>query len=191
MKTIVPITVLVLLLSTVQAMPATVVRFSANVDQIRLPPGIDYETLKIKKRITVETPAILFKPPLVIPDVRKADKTQNEEINLLIDYVKINISGTAEQIASFWLPEERSEKLALFKDAAVFAKNREYSKENPGLCVLGIIYQKRTMSVLVSFTDVMALGITMKKIGNRFFLTDHSTNDLDLAVVEAYLKGKR
>jgi hypothetical protein len=79
----------------------------------------------------------------------------------------------------------------LFKDPKVFTKNREYNRENPGLRVLAIIYQKETVSVLVPFTETMTLGITMKKVGNRYFLTDHPSNDLELAVVEAALKDKR
>lgn len=177
--------------SAAHATPAVVTRFSAEVDEIRIPPEVDYESLKKKKKINVEVPAILFKKPIVIPDVRKAAKTQHEEINFLIDYTKANLVGTPEDIAAFWLPEERTEKLALFKDKDLFARNRELVQERPGLHVLGIIYQKTTVSVMTLHSEGMTFGINMKKVGSKFYLTDHPTNDLELAVIEAALKNKR
>jgi hypothetical protein len=194
MKKLTLILIIVLIwISAAHAAPATATKFSANTDEIPLPINVDfdYEKLKKKKKITVEVSAILFKKPLIISDVRKAAKTKNEEINFLIDYWRVNIDGAPEDIVSFWLPEERAEKLALFKNAEAFSKNREYARENPGLQILGIIYQKTTISVLTPFTDVMALGITMKKIGNKYFLTDNPTNPLELRIVEVALKDKR
>lgn len=190
-----PIVLIIVLIwiSAAHAAPATATKFSANTDEIPLPNNVDldYEKLKKKKKITVEVPAILFKKPLIISDVRKATKTHKDEINFLIDYWRVNIDGTPEDIVSFWLPEERAEKLALFKNPETFTKNREYARENPGLQVLGIIYQKTTISVLTPFTDAMALGINMKKIGNKYFLTDNPTNPLELRIVEVALKDKR
>jgi len=66
-----------------------VTKFSAGVGEIRIPPETDYESLKKKKQISVKVPAILFKKPIIIPDVRKATKNQHEEINFLIKYTKV------------------------------------------------------------------------------------------------------
>ena len=177
--------------SAAHATTAVVTKFSAGVGEIRIPPEADYESLKKKKQIDVKVPAILFKKPIIISDVRKAAKSAHDEINFLVEYTKVNLAGTPEDIAAFWVPEERAEKLALFKDKEVFARNRELVQESPGLHVLGIIYQKTTLSVLEPLSDTTAIGITMKKVGSKYYLTDHPTNDLELAVIEAALRGKR
>lgn len=166
--------------------------FTAKVSDVRLQATLLEKGKSLDDSVSVKVPAIIFNKPIKIVDVRKAQRYHVIEIDTLISYLKANIEGSAVDMASFWAPNERKEQLADMSDPEMFKKNRSYRQEYPGLTILGIIYQDKTMSVLTRETDpnpiFPTLGITFIKIDGKLYLTNHPSNDLELAIIEASFK---
>jgi hypothetical protein len=166
--------------------------FTAAVSDVRLQGTLQEQGKKLDDIISVKVPAIIFNKPIKITDVRKAKRYQVPEIDILISYLKANIDGSAQDMAAFWAPSEQKEMLEDMSNPEMFKKNRSYRQEYPGLTILGIIYQDKTMSVLTRETDpnpiLPAIGITMIRIDGKLYLTNHPNNDLELAIIEASFK---
>ncbi len=163
--------------------------FRALVSSIRLNSDLIAQGKKQDDEATVTLPAILFESPLRIDDVRNTDPHSREEINTVVSYTRANLEGTVSDILSFWMPEEREAKSALLKDPNIFKKNREYHEGEPGLTLIGLIFQERTTSVLVRRSRGV-IGINLVAVEGGFRLTDHASDDLEVAIVEASLSRR-
>ena len=160
--------------------------FRALVSAVRLNTQLLGQGKKQSDQVSVSLPAILFKEPLRIADVRSAEVHSLDEVNTIVAYTKANIEGSAEEILSFWTPEERREKAELLNDSDMLKANREYHRENPGLTIVGVVFQDATASLLLERSHGV-VGITVRRIGEEYFLTDDPSDDLELAIVEASL----
>lgn len=163
--------------------------FTAKVSSVRLNAKLTSQGKKLEDSVTVSVPSILFQPVLEIADARKAAPQPIPEVNTVIAYTKANIEGSVDDIVSFWLASERPEKRKLVADPAMFKANREYYQKNPGLKIVGLVFQKETVSVLLQRSG-QVVGATLRKSGDRFYLTDHPSDDLELAIIEASFNQK-
>ena len=140
--------------------------------------------------VSVSVPAIIFKKPLYIKDVRQASKHAHPEVDRIINYYKTNIEGDAESILSFWLPGERQKKAELVNDPEILKQTKNHFAQRPYLTIIGIVYQKETSSVLINrHSNVM--GISLRKVGTEYYLTDIPSDDLELAIIEASFNQKQ
>lgn len=163
--------------------------FTATVSNVRLNSRLIEQGKKGKDTVSIIVPAVIFAQPLEIKDVRKADKHSIQEVDTLIRYTKANIEGSAEEILSFWLPEERAEKSTIVNNLKMFQANRDYHMKKPGLSVIGLVFQEQTTSILLK-RGPRVMGVTLAKKDGRFYLTDHPSNELDLAIIEASFVAK-
>ena len=158
--------------------------FTAKVANVRLSARLLSQGKKPEDMVSISVPAIIFAQPMEIGDVRSANTHSMPEVDTVIRYMKANIDGNVQVILSFWLPEERAEKSKLLSQPSMFQANRDYFTKNPGLSVIGLVFQTRTTSVLIK-RPAGALGVTLVKKDGRLYLTDHPSNDLELAIIEA------
>ena len=159
--------------------------FKARVTNVRLNALLTSQGKKPTDEVLASLPATIFVQPLQIQDVRTVTtKNTIAEIDTLIRYTKANIEGSAQDILSFWAPEERAEKSKLLSRPEIFKANREYSAKNPNLIILGVVFQTDTSSILLQKQNGV-IGISFLKKNNQIFLTDKPSNDLELAIVEA------
>lgn len=159
--------------------------FTAKAANVRLNVRLATPTKKLDDTVAVTVPAIIFAKPIEIADVSGVNKHSIPEVDTLIQYTRANIHGSAEEILSFWLPEERTGKSALLSQPKIFQANRDYHMKVPGLAIIGLVFQPQTTSVLIRRAGGV-VGITLAKKDGRFYLTDHPSNDLELAVIESY-----
>lgn len=160
--------------------------FTTKVAAVRLSGHLLAQGKSMEESVSVKVPAIIFKNPLYIKDVRQAGKHPHPEVDKIIQYYKTNIEGDAASILSFWLPGERQEKGELVNDPEILAQTKKHFAQRPYLTIIGIIFQKETSSVLIKrHTNVR--GISLRKAGTDYYLTDIPTDDLELAIIEASL----
>jgi hypothetical protein len=166
--------------------------FTAKVSDVRLQGTLVEQGKSLDDTVSVKILAILFKKPIKIADVRKAQTYNIPELDTLISYLKDNISGSAKDMAAYWAPDEQKEMLADMSNPEMFNRNRKYRQNYPGLTVLGMVFQDRTITVLTKETDrnsvFPALGVTFIRIEGRLYLTNRPTNDLEIAIIEASFK---
>jgi len=180
------ITIIVSLISVVKGEETpTELKFTAKVSTVRLNSQLLSQGKSFDDNVSVKVPAILFKPPIRILDVRNAARHKIPEINTLISYHKTLIEGSGDEILAFWKFDERKEKGKLMNDPKTLERVKKYYSENPSLTIHGIIYQKNTVSVLTELVSGSILGQTVTKEGNKIFLTDKPTNDLEIAIIES------
>ena len=159
--------------------------FKAKVANVRVSGHLIAQGKKPTDQVSVSFPAIIFAQPLKIQDVRTfTTKNSIAEIDTLIRYTKANIEGSAEDILSFWTPDERAEKAKILARPGMFNANREYSIKNPNLVILGVVFQSGTNSILLKKQNIV-IGVSFHMKNNQIFLTDKPSNDLELAIVEA------
>lgn len=158
--------------------------FTAKAANVRLNARIAAPEKKPDGTVAVTVPAIIFPNPIEIADVSIAKKQAIPEVDTLIQYTKANLHGGAEEIVNFWLPEERASKSALMSQAKIFQANRDFHLKYPGLAFIGLVFQSQTTSVLIRRAG-RVFGVTLMKKDGRLYLTDHPSNDLELAVIEA------
>ncbi len=163
--------------------------FRAAVSAVRLNSELIAHGKKHGDDVTLTLPAIFFEPPLVILDVRKFQLHTRDEVNLVVAYTRANLEGRAPDILAFWAPDEREDKSELLEDPEIFKKNREYHLGNPGLTILGMVFQDSTVTVLLKRSN-RVVGINLVRAEDRFFLTDHPNDDLEIAIVEASLNKR-
>jgi len=159
-------------------------KYTAKVSTIRLNSLLIDKGKKQDDVVEVNVASIILDPPLEIKDARKAPRHSIPEINTLVNYTVANIEGSVKDLISFWAPEERAEKEKLMDNPKIFNANRKYHKKNPGLNIVGIVYQKETSSILIERHGSVT-GVTFRKSGNKYYLTDKPTDDLELAIIEA------
>jgi len=163
--------------------------FRAVVSAVRLNSELIAQGKKLDDDVTVTLPAIFFEPSLVISDVRDFQSHARDEVNLVVGYTRANLEGQASDILAFWAPDERADKSELLDDPEIFKNNRELHLRNPGLTILGLVFQDSTVTVLLKRSN-MVLGINLVSAEDRFFLTDHPSDDLEIAIVEASLNKR-
>ena len=159
--------------------------FNAKVANVRLNALLISQGKKPTDQVSTSLPADIFAQPMHIQDVR-AFTTKNSiaEIDTLIRYSKANIEGSAQDIVSFWSPDERAKKTELLARPEILKANREYSLKNPNLVILGLVFQSGTSSILLKRHN-RVVGVSFHMKNNQIFLTDKPSNDLELAIVEA------
>jgi hypothetical protein len=183
MKITISALLLSLILSSISSAITEERTFTATVSSVRL----SSELIKIGKsrddtaKATVK--AVIFEEPLIIPDFRKAGEHKYPEVNSIINYHKAMLSDPALEILNLWHPDSRKEKEKQISDATV-EQMKDYFRENPKMCILGVIYQKHTSSVLLEMGDFV-VGLNLRKQDGNLLLTDHPSNDLELAIIEA------
>lgn len=158
--------------------------FSAKVADVRLSGKLSTQGKRLNSIVSVSVPARVFDEPLVIADVRQAKEIKVPEIDRFIDYQKALIGGSADEILAFWHPDERQDKSKIIKDEKNLTAVRNYYSKNPGLKIVGIIYQEKSSSVLVSMHG-RVVGHSFRKKDENLYLSDKPTDDLELAIVEA------
>jgi len=158
--------------------------FTAKSANVRLNARLAVSVKKPDGTVAVTVPAVIFAKPIEIADVSNVNKQAIPEVDTLIQYTKANLHGCAEEIVNFWLPEERAGKSALLSQAIIFQANRDFHMKYPGLAVIGLVFQSQTTSVLIRRAGGV-LGVVLIKKDGRLYLTDHPSNALELAVIEA------
>lgn len=163
--------------------------FSSKVSAGRFSAILMEQGKKPDDIVSVKVPAIIFRNPIKIADVRKTKSFHIPEIDTLISYTKANISGSAREMAAFWAPSERKEQLEDMTNPEMFNKNRAYHQEYPGLIILGIIFQNKTTSVLIRAPYADSLfpitAFTFINVDGKVYLTNYPSNDSELAIIEA------
>jgi hypothetical protein len=164
-------------------------RFTARVADVRLNGDLVKQGKSLDGDVTVNVRAVLFEKPIRIADARKAEPTGIPLVDALVSYVRVNLEGSAREMAAFWVPAERKEQLEDMTNPVLFERNRSYLRDHPGLVVVGMIFQKDTTSVLVEHGDpipgLAVLGVSFADVGGKPLLTNHPSDDLELAIVEA------
>jgi hypothetical protein len=120
--------------------------FTAMVSNVRLNSVLIAQGKKEAHKVSVTVPSTIFSQPLQIEDVCKAQVNPIPEVNTLIQYSIANIGGSLQEILLFWSPKERPEKSKLMQQPEIFQANRDYIRKNPGLSVIGLVYQAGTTS---------------------------------------------
>ncbi len=159
--------------------------FSAKVSNVRLQSRLIESGKSDDDIVTVKLPAILYPEPIVIEDVRKAG-TLNlpEEVKFLVDFTKVNLEGSPEEIAVYWAPDIREEKMKMI--TKYFEKNREIMAKHPGLTILAIVrHGDDSISVLQQLSETIVIGVPITEKDGRLYLRDIPKNDLELAIIEA------
>ena len=158
--------------------------FTAKVVNIRLNAKLATPDKKPDGTVDVTVPAVIFTKPVEIADVRSINMHAIPELDTIIQYTKANIQGSEKEILSFWLPDERAGKSALLGQAKIFQANRDFHTKYPGLGVIGLVFQSQTSSVLIRRAG-RVMAVSLNKKDGQLYLTDHPSNDLELAVIEA------
>lgn len=162
---------------------AVLTEFKAKVSDIRLSAELLSQGKKNNDTASIKLKAIIFEKPMSIK-INNNQKNKYEEINFYIEYLKQNVKGTAKEISSFWSEKEKEEKLKLMSKPQMLEMNRNYFKNIKEIQILGIVFQKNTLSILVKIDNfVQATNIKNEK--GKFVLTDYPDNDLEIAIVEA------
>ena len=158
--------------------------FRATVSSVRLSRDLVERGKSLEEEVAVTVPAILFPEPLVIPDVRTAKPHEMAEVNTLVAYTRANMGNSVDAILAFWAAEEREEKARLLADSEILKANRDYHQRDPGLEIVGVVFQESSTSVLLRrFQRV--IGATVKEIEGKLYLTDMPHDDVELAIIEA------
>lgn len=165
--------------------------FSAKVINVRLQSRLIESGKSNDDVVTVKLPVILYPEPIVIEDVRKAGTLDlPKEVKFLVDYTKANLEGSPEEIAAYWAPGIREEKLRMIRK--YFKKNREIMARHPGLTILAIVrHGDDSISVLKQLSNKAVLGVPIIEKDGRLYLTDMPKNDLELAIIEASFVDRR
>ena len=158
--------------------------FSAKVSNVRLQSRLIESGKSNDDIVTVKLPTILYPEPIVIEDVRKTDSVNlPKEVKFLVDYTKVNLEGSPEEIAAYWAPGIREEKMITIRK--YFEKNRKIMAKRPGLTILAIVrHGDDSISVLQQLSSKIVLGVTIIEKDGRLYLTD-IPSDLELAIIEA------
>ncbi len=159
--------------------------FTAKVSNVRLQSQLIESGKSNEDFVTVKVSAILYPEPIVILDVRKAT-TLNlpEEVKFLVGYTKVNIEGSPEEIAAYWAPSIREDKMKMIRK--YYEKNREIMAKHPGLTILATVrHGDDSISVINQLSEKIVIGVTIIEKDGRLFLTDKPKNDLELAIIEA------
>ena len=159
--------------------------FTARVGDVRLQSQLIESGKSNEDLVTVSVSAILYPEPIVIEDVRTVS-TPNlpEEVNFLVGYTKANLEGSPEEIAAYWAPSVRVEKMETI--GKYYEKNREIVARHPGLTVLAIVkHGDDTKSVINQLSQEVVIGVTIFEEDGRLFLMNEPENDLELAIIEA------
>ncbi len=159
--------------------------FTAKVSNVRLQSQLIESGKSNDDFVTVKVSAILYPEPIVIEDVRKATTLNlQEEIKFLVDYTKANIEGNPEEIAAYWAPSIREEKMIMIRK--YYEKNKEIMAKSPGLTISAIVrHGKDSISVIKHLSEKIVIGVAIIEKDGRLFLTDKPKNDLELAIIEA------
>ena len=163
--------------------------FTALVSDVRLAAQLTEEGKGLDDTVTVHAEAVIFEEPLVITDVRLATRHSNPEVNAIINYHKTLCSEPlASDLLQFWIPDEREGKEVMMDNESLQFVH-DYFAKNPSLRILGIIYQADTSSVLVEMSS-FTKGCSLRENDGELLLTDHPSNDLELAIIEASFQKK-
>ena len=162
--------------------------FTAIVSDVRLSSILVEDGKSRDDTVSVHVKAVIFEEPLIIADVRVATQNANLEVNSIINYYKTLMSKPASEVLQLWHADDRKAKEHEISDETL-KHMRGYFEKNPTLSVLGVIYQDSTSSVLVEMGDFV-VGFNLRESEGKLLLTDHPSNDLELAIIEASFKNK-
>jgi hypothetical protein len=183
MKFTIPALLLSLILSSVSSAITEKHTFTAPVSSVRLSSELIENGKSRDDTASAQVKAVIFEEPLIIPDFRKAGEHKNPEVNSIINYHKAMLSETAPEVLNLWHPDSRKEKEKQITNVAL-EQMKDYLREDPQICILGVIYQDHTSSVLLKMGSFVA-GFNLRKQDEDLLLTDHPSNDLELAIIEA------
>ena len=143
--------------------------FTAKVSNVRLQSQLIESGKSNEDFATVRVPAILYPEPIVIEDVRKPTTLKKPEAaGLLLAYTKANLEGSPEEIAAYWAPSVREEKLKTIR--RFYDRNREAMAEHPGLTILAIVrHGDDSRSVINRLTEDIVIGVTIVEKDGRLF----------------------
>ena len=158
--------------------------FTAKVADVRLNAELIAQGKTHEDKVSVEVSAEIFDQPIHIPDARTAPKHEIPEVDFLIRYTKANLEGSVQEILAFWHTSARAEKQDMMSRPEMFKANRGYFMKNPGLTVSGIIFQEGNVAVMTQ-RGPLIVHVLLTKQDGRYVLTDQSSNDLELAIIEA------
>ena len=94
------------------------------------------------------------------------------------------LEGSPEEIAGFWAPGIREEKLKMIRRH--HEKNREIMAKHPGLTILAMVkHGEESVSMIHRLGGKTVGGVTLIEEDGRQFLIEKLENDLELAIIEA------
>lgn len=187
MKITISALLLNLILSSVSSAITEEHTFNAPVSSVRLSSELIENGISRDGTASAQVEAVIFEEPLIIPDFRKAGEHKNPEVNSIINYHKAMLSETAQEVLNLWHPDSRKEKEKQISDATL-EQMKDYLREDPQIYILGVIYQKHTSSVLIKMGSSV-VGFNLREKEGNLLLTDHPSDDLELAIIEASLSN--
>ena len=168
---------------------AQVHAFTAQVSKVRLSSQLIESGKSRTSSTTINVKSIIYNPPLNVPNVVESKGHENPEISILISYYASIITESGNEILEYWHPAEREGKKALIGNADVLARMKKHFSANPSLEIVGVVYQKESASVLISLGGFV-VGNTLRQDGDKLYLSDKPSDDLELAIIEASFDQK-
>jgi len=183
MKITISALLLNLILSSVSSAITEEHTFTATVSSVRLSSELIENGKTHDDTASAQVKAVIFEKPLIVSDIRTAAEHKNPDINSIINYYKAILSDPAPEVLKLWHPDSRKEKEKEISNETL-EKMKDHLGENPNMCILGVIYQDHTSSVLLKMGSFV-VGFNLREQEGDLLLTDHPSNDLELAIIEA------
>jgi len=158
--------------------------FSAKVSDVRLSSHLVEKGKTHDSTVSVKAKSVIYEPFLIIPDVSQFHRSDNKEVNIILEYFSSIIRMSPEEVLLKWHPAERDAKKSLIGTPEIFEQMKRYYTDNPKIEIAGVIYQAESASVLVTLRGFTA-GHTLREHEGKLYLSDRPSNDLDLAIIEA------
>lgn len=163
-----------------------VVTFLAPMEHIREARALLKDGFATDDQVEVSERAVVFTPPLVLPDLRTAGAQAYDEVTFVVAYLRTNFAGTAEQMVEYWVPDERAARMKDMRDPDKQKAVRAFFGKFPGITVVAMVQQPTTTTVYISRGKAVQ-GIHVRRTAERLYLTAKPDNDLSLAIIEGAL----
>lgn len=168
-------------------------KFTANIADVGLSGQVDESDI-VDNMVSVQVECLLFKEPLHIPDVRDAylinrPEMAHPEIQKLISRQKAYIESDGKKILSLWHPDERVDIEKNLHRKDLLKRTRELLIKDPGLTILGLIFQKSFTSILTANDTGQVRTSDLVLERGEFYFTRSRSKDVTLSIVEAALRS--
>lgn len=137
-----------------------------------------------EETVTVKAKAIVYNPPLVIPDFTQYKEPLDQAVQFIVDYHKAMVNSGPDDISVMWHSGERSAKKEFLQKKGVLAAMKKHYQSNKQLEIYGIAFQENTLSVLMKLGEYVVSYDILKENG-VLKLTDNPDDDLEIAIIEA------
>lgn len=137
-----------------------------------------------EETVTVKAKAIVYNPPLVIPDFTQYKEPLDQAVQFIVNYHKTLVNSGPDDISVMWHSGERNGKKELLEREGVLAAMKKHYQSNKRLEIYGIVYQENTESVPMKLGEYV-VSFNIVKENGELKLTDNPDDDLEIAIIEA------